>query len=533
MTSTLVTASQQAVTRVTNVGSMSSPEAGAPSIAGSGWLADGTSLRMTGASTAILDLSALAVPSATTTTLTTALANSGLAPGFAAAPPAGPNAGPNAGPIAGTVSAALSMRESRAAGDAPPSTLRPAADAVLTTVPAYRYLSTDLASTYLRVLPVAEMSGQELRDTLAARRAYKQALFAEAVQQLARQPALADLPPCSPGAAGAEGQCAWQPARPALGQTEGAAAPLAASADGSVPQATAASAPATASTFADTPADTSTTPTAQPAAAPTPAPLPTTTADSDPPPRRLAVVIGINRYDDRRIPQLVGAVPDADLVTRTLREALGYDVQRVTDARKPEVFAALNQLARDARPQDSLLVYYAGHGEMVETTDLGYWIPRDGRADDPRGWVSNRDLNKILSASASRQITVVSDSCFSGRFAQQGRIDATGDDAGDPQRLRQQRAVTVMTSGGDEPVADTGRNGHSVFAWNLVQRLRGLGRWASGAGLFAKVRTAVQSELPQTPQYGAATDAGHQRGADFVFEPRTAPREDEHAQRGS
>ena len=37
-----------------------------------------------------------------------------------------------------------------------------------------------------------------------------------------------------------------------------------------------------------------------------------------------------------------------------------------------------------------------------------------------------------------------------------------------------------LAEAGDEPVADTGRNGHSVFAWNLVQRLRGLGVAARG-----------------------------------------------------
>lgn len=482
VTAGLVLASQDAVARVrvAGVAPAAAPERPADAgLAPENW-------RMTGASTAILDLSHLALS-----------------------------------PSTGGDAAALSLAESRAGRElgAPPAAgTDGVAEASRPTVPAYRFLTADMASTYLRVLPVAEMSGQELRDTLAARRAYKQALFAEALQQLARQPGLADLPVCAQGVSGAEGQCAWQPVRPALGDAP--ATPPTASASSATTTSPAAPTEAAAAPAPSTPV---TTPAAPPAAPPA--------ADAGPPPRRLAVVIGINRYDDRRIPQLVGAVPDADLISRTLREALGYDVMRVTDARKPEVFAALNQLASQARPQDSLLVYYAGHGEMVETTDLGYWIPRDGRADDPRGWVSNRDLNKILAASASRQITVVSDSCFSGRFAQTGRIEPAAGDGDDPQRLRAQRAVTVMTSGGDEPVADTGRHGHSVFAWNLVERLRGLGRWASGAGIFAKVKTAVQSELPQTPQYGAAADAGHERGADFVFEPQAAALAQADAQR--
>ena len=88
--------------------------------------------------------------------------------------------------------------------------------------------------------------------------------------------------------------------------------------------------------------------------------------------------------------------------------------------------------------------------------------------------------------------------------------------------LQRRRAVTVMSSGGDEPVADGGKAGHSVFAWNLLQQLDELQGWASGAQVFAAVRRGVERELPQSPMYGASLAAGHEPGADFLFEGRAA-----------
>jgi hypothetical protein len=55
-----------------------------------------------------------------------------------------------------------------------------------------------------------------------------------------------------------------------------------------------------------------------------------------------------------------------------------------------------------------------------------------------------------------------------------------------------------------------------------MQKIREVSSWSSGGDVFATVRTAVESELPQTPQYGASVVAGHEAGADFLFERRSA-----------
>jgi hypothetical protein len=69
-------------------------------------------------------------------------------------------------------------------------------------------------------------------------------------------------------------------------------------------------------------------------------------------------------------------------------------------------------------------------------------------------------------------------------------------------------------------VADSGRNGHSPFAFNLMQTLEKVPTWRPGSNVFEQVRFQVARQLPQRPQYGASTVGGHEPGADYLFEQR-------------
>ena len=348
--------------------------------------------------------------------------------------------------------------------------------ATMNNLPGYRYLISDTTNLYFRVLPLADMEMQDLGMVLQSRKAYKQTLFASAIKQLEKNPALPDLPGCSNAVTALSGNCVYS------ADKSQAISPLASSKPGVENASLAKALPQIA--------------------------------------RKVAVVIGLNRYDDKRIPQLIGALSDAKAVTDTLKDQMGYEVVLLKDPTKQEIFSALNGLAAEVKENDSMLVYFAGHGEMVESTGLGYWIPRDANADDPKGWFSNADLNRLLASSKSRQIAVVADSCYSGVFAKEAEMSLTNSST-NLQDLLQKRAVAVMSSGGDEPVADTGKDGKSVFAYNLMENIKKVNTWASGGSLFDSVRTAVERELPQTPQYGASVSAGHETGADYLFERRT------------
>jgi hypothetical protein len=174
-----------------------------------------------------------------------------------------------------------------------------------------------------------------------------------------------------------------------------------------------------------------------------------------------------------------------------------------------------------AHPHDSVIVYYAGHGVVVPIADVetGFWLPADVDAELPSTWLANADIARLVAAVSAKQLMLVSDSCYSGTLVGKERVQLGGSTL-DADDLLRRRAAVVMSSGGDEPVADSGRGGHSIFAWHFMRALEGLDRWQVGGNLFERVKAAVVREFPQTPQYGASRSAGHQGDTDYLFERR-------------
>ena len=76
----------------------------------------------------------------------------------------------------------------------------------------------------------------------------------------------------------------------------------------------------------------------------------------------------------------------------------------------------------------------------------------------------------------------------------------------------------VLASGGDEPVSDEGKEGHSVFAWNLIQTLQSINGVTPGYEVYRNVRGQVMKDYRQEPQYGAVVSAGHVPGGEYLFE---------------
>ena len=344
------------------------------------------------------------------------------------------------------------------------------------------YVLPDGVVPYFRNLPLGDIDRAELTTMLDERRSYKFQLLSAARALLETDPDLADVLQCTPDQLGDvdSGECALnEAAQKELLRKSVAQQRTADTTQAFVPQIA----------------------------------------------RKRALVIGLNKYADKRIPQLVSAIPDAHAIRDSLNDKLGYDVTLLENPGKAQIVQAFNRIALEMAPSDSLVVYFAGHGELVEKTQLGYWIPADAKADDPRGWISNKDVSRLLSLVKSQQVAMISDSCYSGTFAREESVEASQKNNGrNATDYLTKRSVTVMTSGADEPVADTGKGGHSVFAWNLLEQIKQLDDWSAGATVFSTVRIGVERDLPQSPQYGASISAGHQQGGDFLFERRKRTR---------
>ena len=390
------------------------------------------------------------------------------------------------------------------------------------------------------------MSAGEIQFLLDARDVYKKSIFAAAISKLEADPALADLPPCASLKEAEAGTCLviesrQRELREALEREQRVAV-------GTMPPPTQVQ-PAT---TAPGPAMPATAP--APAPSPAPAAAPAVAGSATPPAveaavtvtpisssamfferkrvrsaalpqieRKVAVLIGVGSYKDAAIPPLANSVGDARAMARLFENQLGYETLVLENVGKSQVAAALNRLALELKPHDSVVIYYAGHGELVQSTKLGYWQLADADSQRPETWLSNSDISRIVAAMPSSQVSLISDSCYSGSLIADDRIRASTAVV-DPVALLTRKTVAIMTSGGNEPVFDSGKNGHSPFAYNLMRTLGQVNNWSPGGQIFERVRFAVAREVPQRPQYGASIAAGHQPGGDYLFEQRALER---------
>jgi len=241
-----------------------------------------------------------------------------------------------------------------------------------------------------------------------------------------------------------------------------------------------------------------------------------------------ALVIGNNDY--RNYPKLKTAVNDATETAAVLQKKFGFQTRVLKNATRYEILAALNDLREQLTEQDNLLIYYAGHGELDDKTEKGFWLPVDAEQDNPRNWISNAAVSDILNTLKAKQVMVVADSCYAGTLsvAAMPRVDESMPE--DLQKewimaMSQARARTVLTSGGVAPVLDGGGDGHSVFSRAFLDTLRSSDGIIEGHSVYREVLSKVQTKarslnVRQIPEYAPARYAGHEAG-EFFFNPGT------------
>ncbi len=244
--------------------------------------------------------------------------------------------------------------------------------------------------------------------------------------------------------------------------------------------------------------------------------------------RQLAIVIGNDGYQG--YPALSTARADARAVADILKRRYGFETRLVLDGSRFDILSALNDARESLSGKDSLLVYFAGHGELDVTTREGYWVPVDGRKQTPSTWISNRAISDILNTMAARQVMVVADSCYSGAMTRASvpAFNAAMTDAQWREWIKSvssARSRMALTSGGLAPVPDTGgEGGNSRFARAFVDALEDNNQVMEGQRLFREITmslalAASETDLIQVPEYAPIRFAGHEAG-EFLLLPR-------------
>ncbi|HKX27669.1 MAG TPA: caspase family protein [Blastocatellia bacterium] len=231
--------------------------------------------------------------------------------------------------------------------------------------------------------------------------------------------------------------------------------------------------------------------------------------------RYYALLIGVEKYQDRRIPQLDNPLNDVRRLAQVLTERYTFEAATVTQLANPtryQMLKSFKELRDRLTVNDQLLIFYAGHGDWNADKDQGYWLPSDAEQDSTAQWFSNSDLRDEVKGIKAKHLLLISDACFSGGlFKTRGLTDEASIAIKEIFKLTSRKAIT---SGALKSVPD-----RSVFIDYLIKRLTdNRDPFLLANSLFVSMREAVINNSPnqQTPLYGTIQGANDE-GGDFLF----------------
>ncbi|MBI4635421.1 MAG: caspase family protein [Candidatus Rokubacteria bacterium] len=209
------------------------------------------------------------------------------------------------------------------------------------------------------------------------------------------------------------------------------------------------------------------------------------------PGKRHALLVGVDEYrrtGDGGLPRLKFAVRDARAVERVLATAGGFPSDAVTvledrSATRERVVEALRALRGRVREEDSVVIYFSGHGSVGNGDDSRphyFLVPHDGHlADLARTALMDDLLEELIGQLAARQVVVILDTCYAGAGAGAIRVRGVtnpGVTTRPPARpLIEASAGRVLLSASkpDQVAFEDAQRAAGVFSSFLVEGLAG------------------------------------------------------------
>jgi len=228
--------------------------------------------------------------------------------------------------------------------------------------------------------------------------------------------------------------------------------------------------------------------------------------------KQWAVFIAIDRY--REWSPLSNPVRDATEIRDILRQH--YFIDEIIELYDSNATAAnIRRLFADLQAKtgldDSVFVFYAGHGYTDTVTKTGFWIPVDGGRDTfaQTNWLANIQIRNMLTVLPAKHVFLVADACFSGDILDTSRGASPEISNEYFKRAYSKVSRQVMTSGASESVPDA-----SEFALRFKSTLR---RAAEPCVDPEYIFTNVREVKSTQPLLGIIRGSEHQEGGSFLF----------------
>jgi len=233
-----------------------------------------------------------------------------------------------------------------------------------------------------------------------------------------------------------------------------------------------------------------------------------------------ALIFATNNYDD--LNNLTNPVYDSKAIEETLRTRYGFKTEIITDPTHDEILEKISEYnTRKFKPQDQLLVFFAGHGVFDDNLNEGFVAARDSKSND-RGrstYIPHSILRGRIDNIKCEHIFLAMDVCFGGtldpEFSKPRSIYDAATDTDLLVRKLSLRTRKFLTSGSKEYVPDGVAGRHSPFATLFIQALNETG--GKGGRIFTLLDLYPYFQRLQTsPRYGSFSTKDEPT-SDFVF----------------
>jgi len=232
-----------------------------------------------------------------------------------------------------------------------------------------------------------------------------------------------------------------------------------------------------------------------------------------------ALIVGNNDY--QHLEGLDAAVNDAREIGKVLERKYEFEVTHLYNATRKDTVKEMHYISRKLNNEDSLLIYYAGHGIFDKDEDEGYWLPVDAVKNTSAEGIGNAWITKQVKATKARHVLLLIDSCFAGSITKtrsaSNLVPREELDLRFIERKSSKKSRMVITSGGNEPVVDSDGGDHSWFAKKLLEILNENNDVIYSLNIYDELQKYVINNADQTPAMAVIKGTGHNEGEFFFY----------------
>ena len=255
--------------------------------------------------------------------------------------------------------------------------------------------------------------------------------------------------------------------------------------------------------------------------------------NTDAPPRLFLITVGINEYKNPRY-NLNYAIADAEAFSSALsgdQSTLFSEVKHLSirnaDFTKAKMKSIFTEVMSEAREQDLLIFYYAGHGVMSKGIDAPaefFLVPHDVTQ------IYGRDellFEKALAASELKEISkninaqkqlFILDACQSAAALDAIASRGILEEKAIAQLARSTGTFWITATGSEQFATEFETIGHGVFTYSLLEGLKGAADGSDGDKKITvrELSTYLEERVPElaekyqgTPQYPSSYSFGN------------------------